>query len=104
MKEKTKNKTTLTAWFNLNKTNEYARQFLYINIPNYFLFDLIRKKWFKRRNFSKAIGRVVRVSSKDVAGFHLELILHRIKRATCFNDLKSYEGESKFLKRITQIG
>ena len=25
LKEKTKNVTTLTAWFNLNSTNEYAR-------------------------------------------------------------------------------
>ena len=92
MKEKTKNETTLTAWFNLNKTNEYARQFLYISIPNYFLFDLIRKIWVKRRNFSKAIGRVVSVSPKDVERLHLKWILHRIKGVTCFNDLKSYEG------------
>ena len=92
MQEKTKNETTLTAWFNLNKTNEYARQFLYINIPNYFLFDLIRKIWVKRRNFCKAIGRVVSVSLKHVERFHLKFILHRIKGATCFNDLKSYEG------------
>ena len=66
--------------------------FFYINIPNYFLFDLIRKIWVKFRNFSKAIGRVVSVSPKDVERFHLKLILHRIKEATCFNDLKSYES------------
>ena len=81
-----------TAWFNLNETNECARQFVYINIPNYFLFDLIRKIWIKRRNFSKAIGRVVSVSRKDVERFHSKLILRRIKGATCFNDLKFYEG------------
>ena len=102
LKEKTKNKTTLTAWLNLNKTNEYARQFLHINIPNYFLFDLIRKIWVKRRNVSKAIGRVVSVSPKDVERFHLILILHRIKGATCFNDLKSYEGVTIILKRQQQ--
>ena len=91
MKEKTKNKTISNAWLNPNKTNEYLRKFFYINIPNHFVFDLIRKIWVTGRNFSKVIGRVVNVSSKDVERFHLKLILHRIKGATCFNDLKMYE-------------
>ena len=48
--------------------------------------------WVKRRNFSKAIARVVNVSPKDVERFHLKLILHRMKEAKCFNDLKTFEG------------
>ena len=54
------------------------------------LFDLIKKKWVKRRNFSKAIARVASVSPKDVKRFYFKLILHRIKRDTCFDHLKTY--------------
>ena len=73
------NETTLTAWFKLNKKDENARQFIHGNIPKNYLFDLKTKKWIKRRIFSKAIGRIVSVSSKDVEIFHSKLILHRVR-------------------------
>ena len=54
--------------------------------------NLIRKIWVKRRNFSTANGQVVSVSLKDIGCFYLKLSSHCIKGATCFNDLKTYDG------------
>ena len=85
------NETTLIVCLKLNKKDENARQFIYGNIPKYYLFDLKTKKWIKRRIFSKAIGRIVNVSPKDVERFHLKLILNRVKGATCFEDLRIHE-------------
>ena len=50
-----------------------------------------RLKWIKRCLFPEAIGRIVSVSLKDVESFYLKLILHRVKGATCFEDLKIHE-------------
>ena len=85
------NEKILIAWFKLYEKDENARQFIYGNIPKNYLFDLKTKKWMKCRIFSKAIGRMVSVSPKDVERFHLKLILHRVKGATCFEDLRIHE-------------
>ena len=63
------NNTTLTAWFELNKTDENARKYLYCNIPQYYCFG-DSKKWIKRTNHSNAIGRISNVSPKDSERFH----------------------------------
>ena len=34
------------------------------------------------------MGRIVSVSPKDIECFYLKLILHHVKGATCFEDLK----------------
>lgn len=43
-----------------------------------------------RKNY--AVGRLNEVSPKDTERFHLKLILNRIKGATSFEDLPTYEN------------
>ena len=84
------NQTTLTACYKLNERKEIVRHFFYSNISENHSYDSKTKQWIKRI-FSKAIGRIVSVSPKDVEGFHLKFILHRVKGATSSGDLKIHE-------------
>lgn len=76
----------------LNKINKNARKFMYVDIPKHYVFALKQKQWKMRCVFNKVLGRVVSVSPKDVERFHLKLILHRVKGATSFDDLKTYKN------------
>lgn len=49
-------KTTITAYFELNRINEYARTLLYTEIPLYYLFE--NKKWIRRKNKLDNYNRV----------------------------------------------
>ena len=84
--------TTLTAWFNLNKKYDFAKKIKYANIPQYYTFE--NKKWKKRLKIRKniAIGRLNVVSPKNSERFFLKLILSRVKGATSFKDLRTYEN------------
>ena len=37
--------TQLTAWFKLNEEDETTQQYLYTEIPTYYLFNTTLKKW-----------------------------------------------------------
>lgn len=41
--------TTLTAWFELNKIDSSSRKLLYIEIPNYYVYDKKTKLWTQRK-------------------------------------------------------
>lgn len=46
--------TTLTAWFKLNDENPDARQYLYHDIPNHFVFHR-DGKWKRRQQGEKSL-------------------------------------------------
>ena len=83
--------TSLTAWFDLNKNDEFARKIHYVNIPQYYILQ--GKKWIRRKNVkqNEAIGRlIITVSPKDEEKFYLKLLLRKITGATSFDDLKTF--------------
>ena len=95
--------TTLTAWFKLNEVDDFATKIKYANIPKYFRFK--DKKWIKRSRNKKheTIGRLNVVSPKDSERFFLKLILNRVKGATSFKDLRTYENITYSTYRETAI-
>ena len=84
--------TTLTAWFNLNKKDDFAKKIKYTNRSQYYTFE--NKKWEKRLKIRKniAIGQLNGVSPKDSERILLKLILNRVKGAKLFEDLRTYEN------------
>jgi hypothetical protein len=84
-------KTTLIAWFELNKTDTYAKNIKYINIPEHYTFDMKNKIWKRRMRNRKneTIGRISVVSPKDTERFFLKLLLHKVTGATCYEDLRT---------------
>lgn len=84
--------TTLTAWFKLNETDNEAKSIYYESIPEYYTFN--KKRGWRRRKSpdGKTIGRLISVSPNNQELFHLKLILLRVKGATSFLDLRTYDG------------
>ena len=58
--------TNLTAWFKLNKEDQFARNIKYVNIPLYYLWNNDLHKWIRRKNKMKVISRLYNVSPRDI--------------------------------------
>ena len=73
-------KTTMTAWFDLNKMDVFAKNINYINIPQHYVFNNQNKACMKRqRNHQfNTIGRMSIVSPEDTERFYLKLLLYKM--------------------------
>ena len=66
---KNKNKMTkLTAYFNLNTVDEEARQYLYHEIPKFYIWKSVDRKWQKRKygKTSNMLGRMYFINPNEV--------------------------------------
>ena len=87
--------THLTAWFKLNESNEDARQYLYTDIPTYYVFNKTHKRWDEhKKGGSKIISRMYSVSPKDRERFYLRMLLLHVPGATSFDELKTIDGQT----------
>ena len=84
-------KTKLTAWFELNRRDPCAREYLYKDIPEHYVW--VNYGWQKRRRFSNCIGRMYTVNPADCERFFLRILLLHKRGATSFEDLKIVEGQ-----------
>lgn len=88
--------TTLTAFFDLNRTDSNARNYLYQEIPCFYIFR--SNKWVRHSESSsfgsKSIGRIVSVSPRQTELYHLRLLLLSVKgsEAISFQSLKMFQG------------
>jgi hypothetical protein len=83
--------TKLTAWFELNKTDINARQYLYHDIPKYYVWKVASCLWSRRKHnkISRIIGRMYFISPSDTERFSMRLLLLHTPGATCYNDLRT---------------
>ncbi|XP_054714667.1 uncharacterized protein LOC129224264 [Uloborus diversus] len=91
--------TTLSAFFNLCKIDEFARTLLYVEVPSYYVWQQ-SKKFTRRRRGEKidqwpgikidsALGRVYTIHPNNVECYHLRLLLHHVRGPTSFSYLKT---------------
>ena len=93
--------TTLTAYFKICQSDEFAKTLLYADLPTYFTWGQ-DKKWRRRKTGEKvqdgifatsAIGRIYTVHPNNQEAFHLRLLLHTVRGPTSFASLRTYDGE-----------
>ena len=94
--------TTLTAFFDLCRHDDFARTLLYCDVPRYYTWNSSKK--FKRRSQGRpvqghpgikqtdALGRVYTVHPNNFECFCLRLLLHIVPGPTCFDDVRTFEG------------
>jgi len=105
--------TTLTAWFELNKSDNEARKLTYSEIPDHYVFN--EKKWSMRKqksmdyikyhiinfitklllilhNLGSVISRIYSVNIKSFEKYCLRLLLLRVKGAKSFEDIRIFKG------------
>ncbi|CAF4263393.1 unnamed protein product [Rotaria sordida] len=84
--------TTLTAWFKLNAKNPDARQYLYDDIPQHFVFER-NGTWKHRLLGENVVCRMYSVSPSDVERYHLRLLLLYTPDACSSDGLKTVDGQ-----------
>ena len=87
--------TKLTAYFDKNKADPSARQFLYTEFPGQFLWQ--NNKWADRKNVGlkgKTIGRIptVGLNTKQLELYCLRLLLINRRGSTSFEDLRTVDN------------
>jgi hypothetical protein len=83
--------STLTAWFKLNEEDPDAREFLYAEIPELYVFK--KGVWSRRkRGGDQTIGRMYSVNVSDHERYFLRTLLLHVKGATSFEDLRTVDG------------
>ena len=81
----------LTAWFDFNRCDEHANQFLYTEIPHRYLFK--PKEWFARqKDAGKTITRLYTANIRAGERYFLRVLLLHVPGATSFEYLKTFRG------------
>jgi hypothetical protein len=83
----------LTAWFEANRTHVQARQFTYVEFPEHWTWHADGKYWQERRNNRGKIGRITNISPNEGEAFYLRMLLHIVKGARCYSDLRNVAGQ-----------
>ncbi|XP_076301721.1 uncharacterized protein LOC143219730 [Lasioglossum baleicum] len=93
--------TTLLAFFEICKTDNYARTLLYSEISSYFVWN--NKKFSRRKRGivvegwpgvkkEHVLGRVYTIHPNNTECYHLRLLLHEVRGPTSFEYLKTVNG------------
>ena len=81
--------TKLTAFFELNQSDPFARTLLYVDIPKHYRW--VNGSW-KIRQQQPNLGRVYNVHPRDRECFFVRLLLHHRTGPTSFDDLRTVDG------------
>jgi len=86
------NRTSLTAWFDLNTRDENARQYLYPDVPYHYVFHQRDKTWRpRRRDSGKILSRMYSAIVTQGERYFLRVLLLHVPGATSFEDLRTFE-------------
>jgi len=101
----TSRRTKLTAWFELNQTEENlsetdleygppARELRYIDLPHYYAWKAKSKRWERRKTVEKwpALGRIYICHPKEGERFFLRLLLFHLRGAQSFEMIYHFDG------------
>jgi hypothetical protein len=88
-------KSMLTAYFEMNRTDERARGILYPNFPEFYRWHALGKKWQRRvrEKSLQQIGRIVSANPAEGERYYLRVLLNNVPGATSFNDLRTVDGK-----------
>lgn len=85
------NKTQLTEWFKANRDFPQARECLYQDFPQKFVWKTSTKSWsLRKRDF--AIGQMLAVHPSSGECFYLRMLLTVVKGAKDWKDLQMVDG------------
>jgi hypothetical protein len=84
-------RTMLTAFFEANRNNAFARQYTYQEMPQHFVWDRAKKEW-KIRQRGSTIGHIYFVSPTASERFYLRTLLTTVKGPMSWEDLRTFNG------------
>ncbi|XP_063906157.1 uncharacterized protein LOC135124864 [Zophobas morio] len=96
--------TTLTAFFQLCATDEFAKTLMYHEVPQFYTWNQSTKKFCRRKRGARhssiagifstgALGRVYTVHPNNGECYYLRMLLHVVKEPTSFQAIKTIDGQ-----------
>ena len=117
---KKQERTMLTAFFEVNKKEVEAREYLYPDILKHYTYNKVNKEFTKRvrktdgtinhpdGRLSNMVGRlpVIGLNMHQKELFFLRMLLYHVKGPTCFEDLRTVNGQicETFQQACIQLG
>ncbi|KAI3745280.1 hypothetical protein L1987_58391 [Smallanthus sonchifolius] len=97
--------TMLTSFFETNRVDATARQFLYKDFPKHFTWNSRTRRW-NRRIAKPQRGRIVSANPAEGERFYLRPLLPNVKGPASFEDLCTVNGVTytTFQKAALEIG
>lgn len=86
--------TMLTGWFLLNQKDVNARQYLYSEIGNYYVWNKLKRSWTPRqKGADKILSRIYNVNPRCGELYFLRVLLLHVPGATSFEFLRTYNDQ-----------
>ena len=83
----------MTAWFELNESDQDTRIYLYPEIANFYVFNEQLKKWpVRKKHYKPVFSRMYLVHPKNRERFYLRLLLLHVIGAQSFEDLRTFQN------------
>ncbi|XP_073955775.1 uncharacterized protein isoform X1 [Choristoneura fumiferana] len=95
--------TTLTSFFSICQTDDFARTLLYADMPRYYTWNASSKSFQRRKQgtpleghpnvfVTDAIGRIYTVHPNNDECYYLRLLLVNVRGPTSFQQLRTVDG------------
>ncbi|RCV30796.1 hypothetical protein SETIT_6G124500v2 [Setaria italica] len=86
-------RSMLTEYFKVNAVNPKARQYLYKEFPEYFMWNKAGKYWKPRVAKRKLqISRLVYANPNEGDRYYLRVLLNHVRGATSYENLRTWRG------------
>ena len=90
-------RTKLTAFFELNNKDEFARTLLYREIPEKYAWDATKKKWNRRKRedpdgIPEQVGRLYSIHPTQIQLYALRLLLNHVRGPLSYEDIRKVDG------------
>ncbi|XP_073119840.1 uncharacterized protein [Henckelia pumila] len=95
LRQEHNSKTMLTEFFHTCSANAKARTLLYIEFPEYYVWDNQTKSWYERKK-RRVIGRVNAANPIERERYYLRLLLSHVRGPISFDYLLMVNGKSYF--------
>jgi hypothetical protein len=85
----------LKAWFALNSIDSFARTLHYIQIPTHYVWNQADRRWDRRKNQSRMLGRIHPVDPTSREAWALRVLLLHAKGCVSEADIRTICGDER---------
>ena len=85
-------RSMLTEYFKVNRSNSAARRYLYREFPEHFTWNKSKKIWRPRKSKRIQIGRLVYANPAEGKRYYLRIMLNHVRGATSYENLRTWRG------------
>ncbi|XP_071714697.1 uncharacterized protein [Rutidosis leptorrhynchoides] len=88
-------------WMNFNSSDAEARQYIYIEFPCHYVWNITKRKWIKRTS-QRTVGCIHFVPPKAGETYYLRILLNKVKGPTCYEDIRTVNDSISCPERVWQ--